>query len=224
MIWLLIKGLYRAPTLPSLVSYATRIRRSEVIVTRFSSPPHSMAKKATASSDETSMRGEGFPVQVQFTRLSDEKTESRFQLNVLGAPTRIFFSDAIHIRVLEHGTRIGFIQTDYSGKRARALLEIYMTREAAEQLASTVVAANFEAAPIDFNVDIQEEPENSISYQANFARLARGGMSACADFYYASPYGLINGDKRGSAYLDPVVRVTTTDAVFLTLINHFSKN
>lgn len=182
-----------------------------------------MAKKAPVQFAETSMRGEGLPVNVQFETTPDGKTESRFQLNVLGAPERVFFSDAIAIREERLGTRIGFVQRDFSGKKARALLDIYMPFEALDQLRATLTNADFDKIPAEMDVEMDEEPSNSIAYQANFVRLARGGLSACADFYYASPYGLINGDKRGSAYFEPVVRVTATDGVFSTLISYFKK-
>jgi len=178
-------------------------------------------KKPPAVSFDSSMQGEGIPLIARTEVRPSGKQEMAFGLANVAAPERTFFSDAVVIKASSQGYRLSYFQTDFSGTKPRALVEIYLSEEAAKQFSLSLKEMPEGEHEEGFEVDASVEPLNSICYQANFIRMARGAMSACADFYLASPYSLLNGERRGTAYVTPVVRVNMTDAVFAETIRKF---
>ena len=157
---------------------------------------------------------------VKLEKIDEEKSLTHFQFEGMPAPERKFFSDSLLVHQVDHGYRIAFLQSGFFSNAPRALMEIYLNNQAAARFSQSLEGMDLQDEVPKFDIDCGADPREAIAYPANFIRMSRGVISSVADFYYASPYGLMSS-RSGVAYFDPVVRITMTNAVFLALFHAF---
>jgi hypothetical protein len=108
----------------------------------------------------------------------------------------------------------------------RSLIVIQMTTTAVHNFLRTLdsVDPNFRIW-LDLNdvhsqlMNIQEEPDQTVTLFANTVGLASAGRESCIDFYHASAFSLHYAQQNKKLAVDPVVRVILGSGLLIAMLD-----
>ena len=123
---------------------------------------------------------------------------------------------------------VAFAQRRIGTAGYRSMVVLHLSREAASRFAVSClgfVATSLaelrrqQSALVDLLENIVE-PEQTVAMDVNLIAAAHTGLEACLDFYMISPWATLamRGKKNGEIGVDPVLRVTLSLGLLLTVI------
>lgn len=68
-------------------------------------------------------------------------------------------------------------------------------------------------------IDITDEPNQTIGLTANIVMASCSGEESALDFYHMSPFSVVEVQKGGGLFADPVVRVILPTSLLMALVD-----
>lgn len=153
--------------------------------------------------------GPGLPVVLTSVAKDGNGTttaQAKVDFSKAPAPTRKFVADSFEVRDEFGEARFIFGQRKVNGA-LRALLEVRYPHEPIAGLLQVIAKpAKVELTSL-YSRAFDEEPEQSLAVQANFARANGGPSAATIDFYYASAFAIQSMIAQGVLHSEGVVRL-----------------
>lgn len=164
-----------------------------------------------------------------------------FQVDITGAPrpARQYAADVAWFDRRPDQATLYFGQLRLDKKKLRSVLQVAVAPTTAWRIlsnskdATLSMSAYLERAGVDAlaATAFEEEPDQSVLVRANMMSIAQVHHDAVADFYNISPTQVRDMQKTGYIDIDPVVRVETSTALLVGLLNamyahesHFPKD
>lgn len=179
-------------------------------------------------------QGEGDAITVvrhPITSANGSTQQISFEFALARVPDRRYPAEVGGVVKSEYMVRLYFGQSKSVGNGLSTLLMIHIPFVAIRQFVDSV-AAGLEERSITFFTFLEnsmptlldltketEQPSSTVTLEANIIAFAFHGREACMDFYHASPFVWDSFLKRGGKfYAEPVVRVTLTTLLSISLI------
>ncbi len=154
-------------------------------------------------------------------------TGTLFTIDLTSAPVpdRRYAADIATVVRVNDMVRLIFGQTKVGGIEPRSLVVIHLSALAVRQFLQSMpdVLATMRAYAQQSNltkvslVDVEKEPNQTVALAANITAASASGREACMDFYYTSPFVMLQVTKGGGFAVDPVVRVMLSTGLLLAI-------
>jgi hypothetical protein len=162
------------------------------------------------------------PVTVRFVPVSETigTLEVRIDYNKAPIPEHSYYCDYGHIGKASSGLVMTFGKQGITEKKLRTKLEIAFPHtmfqrqflQASSALKQAIATVIPEEKSI-FDRSLLADPDKVQTFRANNAFIGLWGEDAVIDFYYFSPRESMTSTQRGTADLEPVVRVMMETAL-----------
>ena len=139
-------------------------------------------------------------------------------------PDRRYAADIAAVERVNDMVNIIFGQTKVGGG-FRSLLIINMSASAVHQFLRSLAdilptireyAKRISLAKVDLT-EVGQEPNQTVALTANLVAASQSGREACLDFYYSSPWVMMQVKKGGEFAAEPIVRITLTTGLLLAI-------
>lgn len=176
----------------------------------------------------TARAGEG--VQIAIVRQIGATTDSHHQIQIdlrsAPVPDRRYTADVVCLTQSNGVVRFLFGQTRVDGIQLRSLLDVHFSLLAASRLSKTMddLKISFEllkqqGMKLGTLIDITDEPNQTIGLTANIVMASCSGEESALDFYHMSPFSVVEVQKGGGLFADPVVRVILPTSLLMALVD-----
>ncbi|MGT2429573.1 hypothetical protein ACU4HD_14095 [Cupriavidus basilensis] len=184
--------------------------------------PHSLRKGDGTVIDvvhRTSAEGDGATVQIGL------------DLNDAPVPARRYIADVGSVIQSRGEVKVIFGQEKVGTNSLRSMLIVQMSPAGTSQFLQSFVAMSpslddiaraVGAAPEQLSQGLVE-PEQAVSFAANFVAAAIAGQEACLDFYHASPFSLRSVQFIKKLGVEPVVRVDLRLSLLKAIIDEIRR-
>lgn len=177
--------------------------------------------------------GEGVTFGVTRTHAVDVKGSTGVLLTVdltsAPVPDRRYAADIATVERVNDMVNLIFGQTKVGGRDFRSLLVIHLSASAVHQFLRSVqdilptireYAKRSNLAKVDLT-DVDQEPSQTVALTANLIAASHSGREGCLDFYYSSPWVMIQVKKGGDFAAEPIVRTTLSTGLLLAICERF---
>jgi hypothetical protein len=140
-------------------------------------------------------------------------------------PDRRYAADIATVVRTNDMVNLIFGQTKVSGTEFRSLLIIHLSAAAVHQTLRSLqellpTIRKYERftnlAKVDLT-DVDHEPSQTVALTANLVAVSHSGREACLDFYYSSPWVILQVKNGGEFASEPIVRITLSTGLLLAI-------
>lgn len=190
--------------------------------------PHSTNRKSAPIPARAALVNEGEPVPITILEpinndAGNVTARMQLPLSVAQAPRRRFTADAFAILSRDDSYHLIFLQRRVDGSQIRAMVDVQMTTQAVNAFADGIKLEKL-TGPYSSPFDLAklQEPEQTVTLSANYARSASSPNGSCIDFYFASQFSLMEAIHTKQIHLEGEVRIVTSSCVFEGLMRTLS--
>jgi hypothetical protein len=195
-----------------------------------------MSKTQLARTTASIRPGEGAAqVEVNFvprSNVSDKgKVAAQINLATVPVPHRRYSADVAAVNYWKETVQLLFAQKKLSGDDLRSLVIVKMNADWAKRFLDSIADAEvpFDKYATTNNIAndamvvVEEEPKDTVAFDANFTLAAISGRQACLDFYYSSPFAFSASQGAKKLAVDPVLRVDLRAGLLMGVIDGIRK-
>lgn len=172
-------------------------------------------------------REEGHLIELSHSLVGSDGIEIAFDISKAPVPPRRYVAEVCSVSIIDGHLRLVFGQRALGeDDQLDSALVIRLSPHAAHHFVNMVYGMNRPGLDaIAAVVGVKPEPLMSkvprptqmAHLEANMAALGVSGFEACLDFYHASPFVMRNIEKKKQVGVEPVVRVTLSTGMLLSL-------
>ncbi|RZF29999.1 hypothetical protein EVC45_10420 [Paraburkholderia sp. UYCP14C] len=165
------------------------------------------------------------------TDSSDGSFQFGLDLNEVPVPSRRYIADVGCVVQSRGEVKLIFGQERIGTSSLRSMLIVQMSELGAKQCLQSFVAMSPSLTDIAGTVGVESEklsvdlvePDQAVSFAANFVAAAIVGAEACLDFYHASPFALRSVHLSKKLSVEPVVRVDIRLSLLMAMIDELER-
>lgn len=174
-------------------------------------------------------RAEGHLIELSHSLVGSDGLEIAFDIAKAPVPPRRYVAEVCSVGIKDCHLRLVFGQRALGDDdQLDSALVIRLSPHAAHNFVNMVDGMNrpglegiaavvgVKAEPLLVKVT---RPTQMAHLEANIAALGVSGFESCLDFYHASPFAMKNIEKKKHVGIEPVVRVTLSTGMLLSLIS-----
>lgn len=141
-------------------------------------------------------------------------------------PDRHYVADIASVIRAGDSVKMLFGQKKVGGDDLRSLVVIHLPGIAITRFLKSVpeITANLSKFATQSNMsdtgleNLQSEPQQTVALPANMILVSVSGYEACLDYYYYSPFVMVQVSKGGKFVVDPVARVMLSASLLLAIL------
>lgn len=173
--------------------------------------------------------GEGASISVSRSPLVDVRGATGVLLTIdfgsAPVPDRRYAADIATVERVNDMVNLIFGQTKVGGVGFRSLLVINLSPSAVHQFLRSLqdilptiheYAKRSNVAKVDLT-NVDQEPNQTVALTANLVAASQSGREACLDFYYSSPWVMMQVKQGGEFAAEPIVRITLSTGLLLAI-------
>ncbi len=182
-------------------------------------------------------RGTAVPLSLHRIKLRDGSSAEVHGIDLTNAdiPDKSYFGESCGVDYSDDLVRVMFAQPKLGGDGLRSLVLITMTPPAAAQFGKSLEKmTNPSLESLVGQTKITDkalskfptnEPEQTAALIADMVAVAVHGQECCLDFYHANAFSHLAAQRANASqlYLEPVVRVTTSSGLLLSLMRRLKQ-
>lgn len=179
-------------------------------------------------------KGDGVVIEVTHRPSADSPdgtVQFGLDLNDAPVPSRRFIADVASVVRARGEVKLVFGQERIGSPSLRSMLVVQMSEPGAKQCLQsfTTMTPSLGSMAESMGLEAEQlseglvEPDQAVSFAANFVAAAIAGAETCLDFYHASPFALRSVQFNKKLSLEPVVRVDIRLSLLKAVIDELER-
>lgn len=174
-------------------------------------------------------RADGHLIELSHSLVGSDGLEIAFDISKAPVPPRRYVAEVCSVSIVDNHLRLVFGQRALGeDEQLDSALIIRLSPHAAHHFVNMIDSMNrpgLEAIAATVGVKVEPlweklpRPTQMAHLEANMAALGVSGFESCLDFYHASPFVMRNIEQKKQVGIEPVVRVTLSTGMLLSLIS-----